>query len=154
MSTVSPVSNSYAATEAANTTSSATGAKKVLGQEDFLKLLAQQFQSQDPMKPMDDTTFIASMAQFTSLQQTTDISKTLATMQEQQSLVTANSYLGHNVTVDIGDGQTISGPVSGIKVSDGTPKLIVGQSLYDISSVLLVEPAAVTASSSKTTTGE
>jgi len=42
---------------------------KVLGQNDFLQLLVTQMQNQDPMSPMQDTEFIAQMAQFTSLEQ-------------------------------------------------------------------------------------
>ena len=43
--------------------------QKTLGSDDFMKLLAVQFKTQDPMKPMEDTAFIAQMAQFTSLSQ-------------------------------------------------------------------------------------
>ena len=35
---------------------------KMLGQNEFLKLLVTQMQNQDPMKPVSDTEFIAQMA--------------------------------------------------------------------------------------------
>ena len=81
MSTVTPITSSassYLSGTAANgttTTTPAPAATKALGQADFLKLLSTQFQNQDPMKPMDDTAFIAQMAQFTSLSQTTEMNK-------------------------------------------------------------------------------
>ncbi|HER20124.1 MAG TPA: hypothetical protein ENO14_03660, partial [Chromatiales bacterium] len=42
--------------------------KQNLDQTDFLKLLTTQMQNQDPMKPMDNTQFVAQMAQFSSLE--------------------------------------------------------------------------------------
>ena len=40
--------------------------KKVLDQDDFLKLLITQFSTQDPLNPVTDTAFIAQMAEFTA----------------------------------------------------------------------------------------
>ena len=48
--------------------------KKVLGQDDFLKLLTVQLQHQDPMSPMSDLDFIASMSSFSSLEAMTKLS--------------------------------------------------------------------------------
>lgn len=151
MTSVSAVSHAVTATTAPTTsaTTAVTG-PKTLGQDDFLKLLAQQFQSQDPMKPVDDTQFIAQMAQFTSLQQTSTMSKDIGDLKAQQQLATANSYLGHHVTVDIGNGQSTSGDVTAVQMVDGAPQLVVGGNPYAVSSVLLVEPGAVSSSSTST----
>ncbi len=134
-----------------NAASTAPAAKKTLGQDDFLKLLAQQFQSQDPMKPMEDTSFIAQMAQFTSLQQSSSMSRDMADLRAQQQLVTANSYLGHSVSVSV-NGEIISGEVAGVEIKDGTPRLVIGESTYPVSSVVLVKPAPVGTSTPTTTT--
>ncbi len=40
-----------------------------LGKNEFLKMLMQQLQSQDPLKPMDQKQFAADLAQFTQLEQ-------------------------------------------------------------------------------------
>ncbi len=141
MSTVSSINS--ATTTDPTATGSVALPQKTLGQDDFLKLLAQQFQSQDPLKPMEDTSFIAQMAQFTSLQQASSMAKDMASMMAQQQIATANSYLGHRVTVDAGQGTTISGDVAGVEITDGTPRLEVGGTTYPLSAVLLVEPAAV-----------
>lgn len=143
MSTVNSVSSGAANTAAMGTGTAPVSAQKTLGQDDFLKLLAKQFQSQDPMKPMEDTSFIAQMAQFTSLQQTGAMSKDLSAMMAQQQLATANSYLGHRVTVATPDGKTISGDVAGVEITDGTPRLVIGDYTYPISAVVLVEPGTV-----------
>lgn len=51
----------------------ARGAKNVLGKDDFLKLLMTQLQHQDPLKPMDHQEFGAQLAQFSQLEQLSNI---------------------------------------------------------------------------------
>lgn len=48
-----------------------------LGQNAFLQLLVTQLQHQDPLQPQDDTQFLAQLAQFTSLEQLTNINTSL-----------------------------------------------------------------------------
>ncbi len=49
-----------------------------LGRDDFLKLLITKLEYQDPMNPMDDEDFIAQLAQFSSLEQMTNIADGIA----------------------------------------------------------------------------
>lgn len=42
-------------------------AKQSLGQDDFLKLMTKQLQSQDPFKPMDSAQFLGQIAQFSTV---------------------------------------------------------------------------------------
>lgn len=141
---VSSVSNTRTAATTADPQSATTPAtiakKSMLGQDDFLKLLAVQFQQQDPMKPMEDTAFIAQMAQFTALDQSSSMLTQIKSQTSMQEAATANSYLGKHVTVDDGNGGTISGDVSGVENASGTPRLVVGDYTFPISAVLLVEP--------------
>ena len=54
-------------------------ARKVNNEMDkdmFFKLLVTQLQNQDPMNPMEDRDFIAQLAQFTSLEQMTQLNET------------------------------------------------------------------------------
>ena len=121
--------------------------QKTLGQSDFLKLLATQFTVQDPMKPMEDTAFIAQMAQFSSLEQSKTMVQDMALLRADQQRTAANSYLGHQVTVDAGKGTTVTGDVSAIDFSGAEPKLVVGDKSFSLSAVLRIEPHAVTAPS-------
>jgi flagellar basal-body rod modification protein FlgD len=126
----------------ADTAATLTSKKTALGSQDFMKLLSVQFQHQDPMKPMEDTAFIAQMAQFSSLEQSSSMALQMTQLNTSQHITAANSYLGHQVTLDDGQGGTVTGPVTGVEMSGGTPRLIVGDFTYPLSAVLLVEPAA------------
>jgi flagellar basal-body rod modification protein FlgD len=152
MSTISAISNSRANaltatgdTTGSTSTTASSVPQKTLGQNDFLKLLAAQFQAQDPMKPMEDTTFIAQMAQFSSLEQSKTMATDMAALRSDQQRTAANSYLGHRVTVDAGKGATESGDVQAIDASGAQPQLVINGKLFPLSAVLLVEPGAVTA---------
>lgn len=50
-------------------------AHETLGADGFMKLLAHQLKNQDPMKPMDQKDFSANLAQFSQLEQMTNMNK-------------------------------------------------------------------------------
>jgi flagellar basal-body rod modification protein FlgD len=89
-----------------------TAAKNdVLGKDAFLKLLVVQLQNQDPLNPLDDKEFIAQLAQFSSLEQMTNISEGISSLTDktaQQDMLSAVNYIGKEVTAS-GDGITKSG---------------------------------------------
>ncbi len=77
--------------------------KSVLGKDDFLKLLMTQLKNQDPMNPMQSTDFIAQTAQFTSLEQLTNMNTLLQQLSSQSgatSAAGASALIGKNVTVN------------------------------------------------------
>ena len=55
----------------------ATGSAQALGKDEFLQLLVTQMTHQDPLEPMDDTEFIAELAQFSSLEQMQNMNELL-----------------------------------------------------------------------------
>ena len=74
--TIDPTTTTTAASAAA--TSGVTGRQSnALGKDAFMKLLITQLMHQDPTKPQDDTALIAQLAQFSTLEQLTQIQKTL-----------------------------------------------------------------------------
>ena len=74
------------------TTSSSTPLKqKDLGKDAFLQLLVTQLQNQDPTKPQADGEFIAQLAQFSSLEQLTQIQKTLDAMSKTMGIPDATT---------------------------------------------------------------
>ncbi|WP_258921671.1 flagellar hook capping FlgD N-terminal domain-containing protein [Heyndrickxia coagulans] len=56
-----------------NTASGTRTGSKTLDKNAFLKILIAQLQNQDPTNPMDDTQFVSQMAQFSSLEQMTNL---------------------------------------------------------------------------------
>jgi flagellar basal-body rod modification protein FlgD len=154
MSTIAEVSTGRSATalDAESTTASRVP-QKVLQQQDFLKLLATQFQMQDPLKPKEDTAFIAQMAQFTALEQANATNEAMTALRADQARVTANSYLGHRVTIDTGGGATAVGEVTAVEASSGEPMLVIAGTPHALSAVLRVEPVLVSTPRSGTAGG-
>ena len=52
--------------------------KKTLDQADFLALMTAQLKNQDPTKPVDNTEYVAQMAQFSTLSGVTETNRNLA----------------------------------------------------------------------------
>lgn len=67
--------------------------QSVLDQDAFLKILITQLQNQDPSNPMDDKEFIGQMAAFSSLEQMTQMNKTLTNFIEMQK---DSHFLSHS----------------------------------------------------------
>jgi len=92
-------SASSTATEA---TAGLTGAAQKMGKNEFLKLLVAQLQNQDPLKPQDNSAFVAELAQFSNLEQTIGINERLDALQVQsQGLQNSNivNMVGAKATV-------------------------------------------------------
>ena len=126
MPTVPPVSTTPTT---ASTPSTGAAAKSALGpslgKDDFLKLLVGQLKNQDPMNPTSDTDFIGQMAQFSQLEQTTNMATANSELLAQQSGARAVSLLGRHVTYPDSAGVSTTGVVDKVEWSAGKPKLTV-----------------------------
>ncbi|NOU84873.1 flagellar hook capping protein [Paenibacillus sp. LMG 31460] len=92
-----------------------------LGKDDFLKILITQLQNQDPTQPLQDKEFIAQMAQFTSVEQLTNMAGEMKLMR--QSLGFVSGLIGKSITwTDIdSSGASVekSGVIDSITFKDG-----------------------------------
>ena len=121
--------------------------RKVGGELDkdaFLQLLVAQLKHQDPMKPMDDTAFIAEMAQFSSLEQMQNLNKLLEKQMGFQALTQASSMIGKHVTLqEPGDnGQIIKGRVDEIRSGGGEVRVVIEGKEYNASDIMRVSDQA------------
>jgi flagellar basal-body rod modification protein FlgD len=99
---ISSINGTDSSQSAADALASAASDDQGLGKDAFMKLLVAQISHQDPLKPMDDTTFVAQLAQFSSLEQSIGINTRLDALSSQERGM-ANTQLaslvGKNVTV-------------------------------------------------------
>ncbi len=95
-------------------TQGAALATKELDRDAFLNLLVTQLQNQDPLNPTDSTEFTAQLAQFSSLEQLSNVNDNLKQLQNFQASINnsqAVSLIGKEITangnsVTLADGQT------------------------------------------------
>jgi flagellar basal-body rod modification protein FlgD len=104
-----------------------------LDKNDFLKILITQLTHQDPTQPMDDKAFVAQMAQFSSLEQMTNMTEGLAKVNDLLARSQAVTLLGTSVDVDAGNG-TVTGVVDAVTGGD-FPQILVNGQYYDYSQV-------------------
>lgn len=117
--------------------------QKQLGQDDFLKLLTVQLQQQDPMKPMDDTQSIAQMAQFSSLQQMSELNESFAAMRLDSQMASASTLLGRQATIQDAGGAEITGIIESVEQSESGPMLSINGKTYSYDMLVRVAPAPV-----------
>lgn len=75
----------------------------IMGKDDFFKMLVAQLQNQDPLNPMDGTDFTAQLAQFSSLEQLTNVNTNLEAVTSYQKLmsgVQAIDLIGKEITAE------------------------------------------------------
>ena len=104
-----------------------------LGKDDFMKILITQLTHQDPTEPMKDTEFIAQMAQFSTLEQITNMTQDFSKLAGILSTSQALGLLGR--TVELFDGENmISGVVEEVSGRE-TPMVLVNGRYYDFERV-------------------
>ena len=72
-----------------------------LGRDAFLQLLVLQMQNQDPLEPVENTEMIAQLAQFSALEQMTELNDGFGQMSSdfgQLSFITAGNLVGRTVS--------------------------------------------------------
>ena len=107
--------------------------KNELGKDDFLKILLTQLTHQDPTKPMEDREFVAQMAQFSSLEQMSNMSREFAKMQNVIASNQAISLIGKTVQVTDGE-EMVIGKVEEV-LGFENPKLLVNGKYYEMSRI-------------------
>lgn len=112
---------SAGSTAAAGSATAAMG--KAMNQADFLKLMTAQLQAQDPTSPLDNSQFVAQLAQFSQLAATQDLSASVNNIGSQ----VAGSMQTAQVLSSVGlVGRQVMVPSDSIAYTSGTVQGAVG----------------------------
>lgn len=124
------------------TTTNSVGTN-ALSQNAFLQLMVDQMKNQDPLNPQSNSQFLAQLAQFTSLEQMTNIAQTdtkvlsaLQNLQQVTEVSMVHQMLGTTVQVSTSNGQTVSGTVLAVKFNQGQPYVVVNGTDYALSDIV------------------
>jgi flagellar basal-body rod modification protein FlgD len=114
---------SIPATLAAASGASSTGSNKKevhdikdLDINQFLQLMVTELTNQDPLNPMDNTQLVQQIGELRSIAASDQLTSTLQAVQTQQSLTTASSLIGKQVTALTTDNENVSGKVTSVSV--------------------------------------
>jgi flagellar basal-body rod modification protein FlgD len=110
-----------------------------MGKDEFLKILITQLSHQDPTQPMQDKEFIAQMAQFSSLEQMTNVASEIQKVAALLAKGQAVSLLGRMVEIVAGS-KVVEGTVDEVSGGD-YPQILVNGLFYDVSQVQKVRRA-------------
>lgn len=102
-------------TSASTTSTTSTSS---LGKEAFLQMLVAQLKYQDPLNPADGTEFASQLAQFSSLEQLTNLNKGIESLAMDTNSLQAVNLIGKTVVTD-----SLSGTVTAVSFQDGSVSL-------------------------------
>jgi flagellar basal-body rod modification protein FlgD len=137
MSTSAPTVGTLASAGALGTSGSTVSrTDDTMGENQFLNLMMDQLKAQDPTNPSDPTQFLSELANFSSLEQQTNIAQS-------QTLGSAFGLIGKTVTAVDANGKAVTGTVSKVNIQNGSPVLTVG----DEGGITLSEVQQVSATS-------
>ena len=120
--------------EADSTSKTNTSTRNVsgtLGKDDFLQLMVLQLQNQDPTSPTDNTEMIAQLAQFSALEQMTNLNTSfedLSARVDQLNFMSAGSLVGTTATGLTSSGETVEGAIERVSLANGIVTLTINGS--------------------------
>lgn len=117
---VNSVSNSTSYTTSTSTSSRSTSSE--LDKEDFLNLLVTQLKYQDPLNPADSTEYVSQLAQFSVLEQMSNLNARMAVL---ESIALTGKYATASVTDSTGTVTSVEGTVDSVSMDDGEASLVI-----------------------------
>ncbi|MGO9489500.1 MAG: flagellar hook capping FlgD N-terminal domain-containing protein [Solirubrobacteraceae bacterium] len=105
----------------------------ILGQNDFLKLMIAQLQAQNPLEPGNSNEFLNELAQFTQVEQMTNLANA-------NELSGAVQMIGRSVTYHAASGESVTGTVqSAQSTASGVTLTVEGVPGVTLTSVTNIE---------------
>ena len=132
----------YNAADYASSQTEVVKATNDLDKDAFLQLLVAQIKYQDPLDPQENSSFVAELAQFSALEQMTnvatnleDLSTVVNNMDTSVLVGQMSGMVGLNIDWDVSTGtfdddgnevtETRTGVISGVQIDDGVPTVMV-----------------------------
>jgi flagellar basal-body rod modification protein FlgD len=110
--------------------------------DEFLKLMIAELTNQDPLNPMDNAQLVEQIGQIRNISATTKLSDTLDSVLTGQSLTTASSLIGKQVTALNEQNENVAGVVDRVSVevdendnSKRTFRVHIGEDRVDLRNV-------------------
>ena len=132
------VTTKSADSSSSSTNTSTRDVSGTLDKNDFLNLMVLQLQNQDPTEPTDNSQMIAQLAQFSALEQMTNLNTSfeeLSTRVDQLNFVSAGSLVGKTATGLTAAGATVEGTIDRVSLADGVVTLTINGSDVTIDKV-------------------
>jgi flagellar basal-body rod modification protein FlgD len=107
----------------------------------FMQLLINELQNQDPLNPMDNSEMVQQISQIRNIGATDQLTSSLSTLRESQELVTASAMIGQKIEGLADDASTIKGVVDRVTVETNKEnttrkvKVHVGNKTMDIKNI-------------------
>lgn len=115
---VQNILNATSSASSSPVTESMRSSSSDLGKDAFLKILITQLSNQDPLDPLKDKDFIAQMAQFSTLEQMTNMNKSIEEMVSMNK-ATAVGYIGRIIEYIDEDGLPAFSQVGFVRFENG-----------------------------------
>lgn len=121
---------------------------KDLDLDQFMQIMITELTNQDPLNPMDNSQLVQQISTLREISATTQLSDTLNSVQTGQSLSTASSLIGKEVTALTDDGGDVTGVVDSVTVSVDEEKntrsyrIHIGEHEAELKNVREIKPSA------------
>jgi len=119
-----------------------SSSENVLDKDAFLKLLVAELQNQNPLEPMDNKDFVSQMAQFTSMEQMTNMSQSLQSFlgsMESTGKLQASAVVGKFAVVEGKEINISGGFAQQITYTIETPSEVILQVKDEEGNIILEE---------------
>ena len=113
-----------------------SGLTSQMGRDQFLNLLVTQMRNQNPLDPINDSQFIAQLAQFSTLEGIEKLNTSFGDMLKLQQLTQGANLVGRTAVYDRGDSaEPGRGVVQGVTLDGTQLNLLIGNELVPLDSV-------------------
>jgi flagellar basal-body rod modification protein FlgD len=109
-------SSSSGSSSSTNSAVTGTNGLQDLDINQFLKLMVSELMNQDPLNPMDNTQLVQQIGELRSIAASDQLTTSLQSLQTQQSLTTAASLIGKQVSALDSKNNNVSGTISAVTV--------------------------------------